>query len=211
VTEQPGASLDATGTPVSRTWRRVVTVPNLISFVRLLGVPLFLYLILVRQHDVAALVVLVIGGTSDWVDGYAARTLGQVSRLGTLLDPFADRLYILATVLAFTVRDVVPWQFTVALLARELLPATVIVLLRWYGYGPPPVHFLGKTATFVLLVAFPFLLLAQLGGVAYRIGTPVGWSLAVWGLVLYWCAGVLYLVHAGRVVRQNGRGDGVVG
>lgn len=211
MTEQPGASLGTTGTPVSQAWRRVVTVPNFISFARLLGVPLFLYLMLVRQHNVAALVVLVIGGTSDWVDGYAARALGQVSRLGTLLDPLADRLYILATVLAFTVRDVVPWQFTVALLARELLPASVIVLLRWYGYGPPPVHFLGKTATFVLLVAFPFLLLAQLGGVAYRIGIPVGWSLAVWGLVLYWCAGGLYLVHARRVVRHTGRGDGVVG
>ncbi|HEX2418440.1 MAG TPA: CDP-alcohol phosphatidyltransferase family protein, partial [Micromonosporaceae bacterium] len=103
---------------MSQAWRRVVTVPNFISFARLLGVPLFLYLMLVRQHNVAALVVLVIGGTSDWVDGYAARALGQVSRLGTLLDPLADRLYILATVLAFTVRDVVPWQFTVALLAR---------------------------------------------------------------------------------------------
>jgi cardiolipin synthase len=204
-------SLGTPGTPVSRAWRQVVTVPNLISFVRLLGVPLFLYLLLVREDDVSALVVLAMGGTSDWVDGYAARALGQVSRLGTMLDPLADRLYILATVVAFTLRDVVPWQFTVALLARELLPAIVIGLLRWYGYGPPPVHFLGKTATFVLLVAFPLLLLAQLGGMAYQIGTPVGWSLAVWGLVLYWCAGVLYLVHVRRIVRQNERADGVVG
>ncbi len=211
MTEQPGVSLDTTGQPMSEAWRHVFTIPNLISLVRLLGVPLFLYLLLVREDDVSALVVLAIGGTSDWVDGYAARALGQVSRLGTLLDPLADRLYILATVVAFTVRDVVPWQFTVALLAREVLPATVIGLLRWHGFGPPPVHFLGKTATFVLLVAFPFLLLAQLGGTAYQIGTPVGWSLAVWGLVLYWCAGVLYVVHARRIVMQNGRVDGVVG
>lgn len=211
VTNRPGSSLDTTAMPASTAWRHVVTVPNLISCVRLLGVPLFLYLILVRRSDVSALVVLVIGGTSDWVDGYAARALGQVSRLGTLLDPLADRLYILATVVAFTVRDVVPWQFTVALLAREFLPATGILLLRWHGFGPPPVHFLGKTATFVLLVAFPFLLLAQLGGLAHRIGTPVGWSLAVWGLVLYWCAGVVYLVHSGRVIRRNARGDEVTG
>ncbi|MGH3655763.1 MAG: CDP-alcohol phosphatidyltransferase family protein [Micromonosporaceae bacterium] len=190
---------------------RVLTVPNLISFVRLLGVPLFLYLFLVVRHDAAALVVLMLGGTSDWVDGYAARKLGQVSRLGELLDPFADRLYILATVVAFTVRDVVPWQFTVALLARELLPGAAIAWLRWHGYGPPPVHYLGKTATFVLLVAFPFLLLAQLGGVAAQIGTPAGWAMAIWGLVLYWCAGALYLVHASRLVRRPAGTDGVVG
>lgn len=193
---------DPAGSPSGSASGRVLTVPNLISFVRLLGVPLFLYLFLAVRHDVAALVVLMIGGTSDWVDGYAARALGQVSRLGELLDPLADRLYILATVVAFTARDLVPWQFTVALLARELLPAAGIALLRWRGYGPPPVHFLGKTATFVLLMAFPFLLLAQLGGVAHQIGTPVGWSLALWGLVLYWCAGVLYLAQAARVFRQ---------
>ncbi|MGH3734750.1 MAG: CDP-alcohol phosphatidyltransferase family protein [Micromonosporaceae bacterium] len=190
---------------------RVFTVPNLISFVRLLGVPLFLYLFLVAEHDLAALVVLMIGGTSDWVDGYAARALGQVSRLGELLDPLADRLYILATVVAFTIRDLVPWEFTVALLSREILPITAIAWLRRHGYGPPPVHYLGKTATFVLLVAFPFLLLAKLGGVAAMIGTPVGWSLALWGLVLYWCAGALYLVHASRIVKRSGTDDGVVG
>ncbi|MGH3711923.1 MAG: CDP-alcohol phosphatidyltransferase family protein [Micromonosporaceae bacterium] len=195
----------------ARAYGRVFTVPNLISFVRLLGVPLFLYLFLIAEHDLAALVVLMIGGTSDWVDGYAARALGQVSRLGEYLDPLADRLYILATVVAFTVRDLVPWEFTVALLAREVLPMTAIGLLRWHGYGPPPVHYLGKTATFVLLVGFPFLLLANLGGVAAQIGLPAGWSLALWGLVLYWCAGVLYLVQARRVIRQAGHDDEVVG
>ncbi len=97
----------------------VLTVPNLISFARLLGVPLFLWLALGVRHDGWAVAVLAIGGTTDWVDGYLARRLGQVSRLGELLDPLADRLYILATLLALTVRDVVPWPFTVALLARE--------------------------------------------------------------------------------------------
>lgn len=210
MTEPPRASAD----PVelaSLASGRVFTVPNLISFFRLLGVPLFLYLFLVAEHDVAALVVLMIGGTSDWVDGYAARALGQVSRLGELLDPMADRLYILATVVAFTIRDLVPWEFTVALLSRELLPLSAIAWLRYHGYGPPPVHYLGKTATFVLLVAFPFLLLSKLGGLATQIGVPAGWSLALWGLVLYWCAGVLYLVHAARLIGRPGQDDGVVG
>ncbi len=115
---------------------RVLTWPNLISFVRLLGVPLFLFLFLVARADVAAIVVLAVGGTSDWVDGWIARRLGQVSRLGELLDPLADRLYILATLIAFTAREVVPWQFTAALLARELLLLGSLGVLRRHGYGP---------------------------------------------------------------------------
>ena len=98
---------------------RVWTIPNLISFLRLLGVPLFLYLFLGAHAEIAAVVVLAVGGSSDWVDGYLARRLHQVSRLGELLDPFADRLYILATLLALSARGVIPWLFTAALLARD--------------------------------------------------------------------------------------------
>src|SRR4029453_8258085 len=140
--------------PVARS-DRIWTVPNLISFIRLLGVPLFLYLLLGPQHDVAAVVVLAVGGPPDWVDGYVARRLGQVSRLGELLDPFADRLYILATLLGFTLREVIPWWLTVALLLRELVLGVALLVLRRHGYGPPPVHYLGKTRPFVLLGAFP--------------------------------------------------------
>ncbi|EWM63645.1 MULTISPECIES: CDP-alcohol phosphatidyltransferase family protein [Micromonospora] len=181
---------------------RVLTLPNLISFVRLVGVPIFLYLFLVVRADVAAIVVLAVGGTSDWVDGWIARRLGQVSRLGELLDPLADRLYILATLLAFTAREVVPWQFTGALLARELLLLVSLGVLRRYGYGPPPVHYVGKTATFLLLAAFPILLLAD---AVPDIGTAagaIGWGLGWWGLVLYWVAGAMYVVQASRLVRQ---------
>lgn len=187
---------------------RVLTVPNLISLVRLLGVPLFLYLFLVRRADLAAVAVLAVGGTTDWVDGYVARRLRQVSRLGELLDPFADRLYILATLVAFTVREVVPWQFTAALLARELVLLGALAVLRRYGYGPPPVHYLGKTATFILLAAFPVLLLAAAVPAAESVAGAVGWGLAWWGLVLYWVAGVFYLVQAVRLVRAAGDEDG---
>ena len=116
---------------------RIWTIPNIISFIRLLGVPLFLYLLLVPQNDVAAVVVLAVGGTTDWVDGYVARRLGQVSRLGELLDPFADRLYILAILVGFTVREVVPWWLTGALLLRELVLGIALLVLRRHGYGPP--------------------------------------------------------------------------
>ncbi|WBB82286.1 CDP-alcohol phosphatidyltransferase family protein [Micromonospora sp. WMMD882] len=183
------------------------TVPNLISFVRLLGVPLFLYLFLSLRADVAAIVVLAVGGTTDWVDGWVARRLRQVSRLGELLDPFADRLYILATLLAFTARQVVPWQFTVALLGREVLLLGALAVLRRHGYGPPPVHYVGKTATFLLLAAFPILLLAATVPAAAGVATAIGWGLAWWGLALYWVAGFFYVVQAGQLVRVR-RGEG---
>ncbi|RKN41389.1 CDP-alcohol phosphatidyltransferase family protein [Micromonospora endolithica] len=196
--ERPQASGETGSAPVGD---QVLTLPNAISFVRLLGVPLFLYLLLVARADVAAIVVLAVGGTTDWVDGWIARRLRQVSRLGELLDPLADRLYILATLVAFTAREVVPWQFTVALLARELLLLGSLSVLRRYGYGPPPVHYVGKTATFLLLAAFPLLLLAAAVPAAAVVAGAIGWGLAWWGLVLYWVAGALYVVQAARLVR----------
>ncbi|SCL24086.1 CDP-diacylglycerol--glycerol-3-phosphate 3-phosphatidyltransferase [Micromonospora pallida] len=200
--EHAQPSIDPPTDAGSRVW----TLPNLISFVRLLGVPLFLYLFLVVEADVAAVVVLAVGGTTDWVDGWVARRLRQVSRLGELLDPFADRLYILATLLAFTARAVVPWQFTAALLGRELLLFGALVVLRRYGYGPPPVHYVGKTATFVLLAAFPILLLAATTPAVATAAAAIGWGLAWWGLVLYWVAGVFYVVQAGQLVRERREG-----
>jgi len=194
-----GVNEGSASTPAGQADGRVLTVPNLISFARLLGVPLFLYLFLVADATLAALVVLAIGGTSDWLDGWLARRTGQVSRLGELLDPLADRLYILATVVAFTLREVLPWQFTMGLLARELLLAVALLVLRRHGYGPPPVHYLGKTATFVLLLAFPVLLLAELDA-APSWAYASGWALSWWGMGLYWLAAALYLVQVRRLV-----------
>jgi cardiolipin synthase (CMP-forming) len=181
--------------------RRVWTVPNLVSFLRLIGVPLFLYLFLVAHAEVAAVVVLALGGTSDWVDGYLARRLRQISRLGELLDPLADRLYILATLLALSARGVTPWLFTGLLLLRDLVLLLCLLVLRRYGYEPLPVHYLGKTATFILLAAFPVLLLAHASQAAATVATPTGWALAFWGLALYWAACVLYLTQALGLVR----------
>ena len=186
-----------------RAYGEVFTVPNLVSFVRLLGVPLFLYLLLVPHADVAAIVVLSIGGTSDWVDGFLARRLKQVSRLGELLDPLADRLYIFATLIALTVRGVVPWWFTIALVAREAFMGVLLLLLRRRGYGPPAVHYVGKTATFILLVAFPVLLLAHVLGQPYGWWYAVGWGLAWWGLVLYWVAAAFYVIQVSGALRES--------
>ncbi|WP_327011014.1 CDP-alcohol phosphatidyltransferase family protein [Dactylosporangium sp. NBC_01737] len=181
----------------------VLTVPNLISFTRLLGVPLFLYLFLATDATGWAVVVLVVGGLSDWVDGFAARRLKQVSRLGELLDPLADRLYILATLFALTFKDVVPWWFTIALLAREAVMILCLVVLRVLGHGPPPVHYVGKTATAVLLMGFPMMLLAKFSDAARWWALPSGWALLWWGIVLYWVAAVFYFIQAAIHVRAG--------
>ncbi|GGQ60715.1 CDP-alcohol phosphatidyltransferase family protein [Couchioplanes azureus] len=182
---------------------RIWTLPNVISFVRLLGVPLFLYLLLGPEHDVAAVVVLALGGTTDWVDGYVARRMNSVSRLGELLDPFADRLYILATLTGFTVREIIPWWLAGALLLREAVLAVALLVLRRHGYGPPPVHYVGKTGTFVLLGAFPVLLLAAAVPATEAVAAPIGWGLAWWALGLYWAAAVLYLAQARAMLRAD--------
>jgi cardiolipin synthase (CMP-forming) len=184
---------------------RVLTVPNAISFLRLLGVPLFLYLFLVPHAYGWAVTVLAIGGTSDWVDGFLARRLRQVSRLGELLDPFADRMYILATLVAFTVGGVVSWLFTAALLLREVVLIGCLAVVRRYGYGPLPVHYVGKTATFILLAGFPVLLLARASAGAAPVAGAIGWALAWWGLSLYWAAGVMYVIQTVRLVRTETR------
>jgi cardiolipin synthase len=187
-----------TGPVVSR---RVVTLPNLVSLVRLAGVPLFVALV-VAGRDVAALVVLAVGASTDWVDGQLARRLNQVTRLGQILDPVTDRAYIIVTILALTATRIVPWQLTLVLLARELLMALMVPVLWYHGCSSIQVHYLGKTATFVLMVAFPVLLFAHLGGWPEAVGRPFGWALALWGAALYWYAGVLYLVQTAQVVRQ---------
>ncbi|MEV0900071.1 CDP-alcohol phosphatidyltransferase family protein [Actinoplanes sp. NPDC049802] len=199
MSQQPAPSIE--------TSNRIWTLPNVISFIRLLGVPLFLYLLLVVEQDVAAVVVLAVGGSTDWVDGYVARRMNSVSRLGELLDPFADRLYIVATLIGFTVREVVPLWFTVALLLREAVLGVTLVILRRRGYGPPPVHYVGKTGTFLLLAAFPIILLAKAVPSISEWAMPVGWGLAWWALGLYWCAAVLYLIQAVRLLRADAGED----
>jgi CDP-diacylglycerol--glycerol-3-phosphate 3-phosphatidyltransferase len=185
---------------------RVWTVPNLISLLRLCGVPVFLWLALGPHADGWALGVLMLAGISDYLDGKIARRWGQTSRLGTLLDPAADRLYILATIVALTVREIVPIWLAIILPLRDVLLAFTLPVLRRHGYGPLPVHFVGKAATFALLYAFPLLLLSSGHGVAASIARPLGWAFTGWGVGLYWWAGWLYVVHMRQLIRAD-RGD----
>lgn len=194
-------SVDGGGGEVSH---RIVTIPNLLSFLRILGVPLFLMLIL-REQDGWAITLLAVSGFTDYLDGKIARTFNLESRLGQLLDPVADRLYIVSTVLGLAWRDIIPWWLVIALAARELVMAGFLLALKRIGIVGLPVHCLGKAATFNLLYAFPVLLLAQGDSTAARWALPIGWAFAWWGIVLYWIAAVLYAGQAVGLLRQDRR------
>ena len=176
------------GPDTSAVW----TAPNVVSMSRLAGVPLFLWLVLGPHADVWALVVLMVSGVTDWLDGYLARRLHQTTKLGELLDPVADRLYILAVVVGLAFRDIIPWWLAVILPLRDLLLWALVPFLRTRGYSALPVHFLGKAATFNLLYAFPLLFIGDGDGTIAHLAEVFGWAFAIWGTGLYWWAGLLY-------------------
>ena len=182
---------------------RVLTVPNLLSLLRLLGVPLFLWLLLGPEADGWAIVVLAVGGFTDWADGKLARLLDQYSRLGALLDPAVDRLYILAALVALGVRGIVPWWVVAVLVGRDLVLGVCVAVLRRMGYAPFPVTYIGKAATFLLLYAFPILLLGTQGGFWGTLAQPVGYAFAAWGVALYLWSGLLYLTQFGLALRAG--------
>ena len=184
---------------------RVWTVPNALSILRLLGVPLFLWLVLGPEADGWALAVLAASGVTDYLDGYLARRLDQASKLGEVLDPVADRLYILAVVIGLAIRDVVPWWFAVILPLRDVLLWGLVPILRTRGYSALPVHFLGKAATFNLLYAFPLLLLGDGTSAAATLAKVFGWAFAVWGIGLYWWAGLLYAWQVRKLLATTER------
>jgi cardiolipin synthase len=182
---------------------RVLTVPNVISMARLAGVPVFLWLVLVPQADWWAVGLLAAAGLSDWLDGKLARAWNQQSRLGQVLDPAADRLYIAATLIGLAVRAIIPWWLVAVLVARELVLGVALLVLRRHSYGPLQVSFVGKAATLCLLYAFPLVLLGSHAGTVALTARVTGWAFAIWGTALYWWAAVLYLVQARQVIAAS--------
>ncbi len=178
------------------------TVPNLISMFRLLMVPVFAFLI-VAEHDYWALGVLALCGVTDFLDGYLARSLGQVSELGARLDPAADRLFILSTLLGLAWRDFIPWWLVGVIVARDVLLVAMIPYLKRLHLESLPVHFLGKAATFNLLYAFPLILLGEGTSTLADVARPLGWAFAWWGVALYWWAGALYVRQLRGMLRAQ--------
>jgi cardiolipin synthase len=178
---------------------RIWTIPNVISFLRLLTVPIFFWL-LVSENDGWAVLVLILATTSDFIDGYIARQFNQITRLGMYLDPISDRLFIAASVFALVIRDMIPIALVVAVIARDLLLLGVFLVRRLRIHDAPRVTFLGKSATFVLFISFPIMLL---GAVFPDNGLPleqIGWVLGVVGGVIYWLAGFDYLRKLVRTI-----------
>jgi cardiolipin synthase len=193
--------LTLTGEPITRT-DRIVTIPNAISALRLCLVPVFIYLV-IRHRDGWAIAVLAFSGVTDWLDGVAARRLHQYSKLGRLLDPAADRLFILSTVFLLGWRGTVPWWLVALLAAREAVMGLALLVLKGRGIDPPAVVFVGKVATLALMWAFPLLFLAEVSNpLARNAAWVVGWAFAIWGLVLYWVACGAYLIEAVRALRN---------
>jgi len=198
--------------PVSN---RIFTIPNLISLARLAGVPVFLGLILSPyyggpKYDVWALVILALSGFSDWLDGQLARRWYQMTRYGAMIDPLADRLYILATLVGLTIRHIIPLWLPIVLVGRDVAMLVLISpKLRKAGYGVAlPVHFLGKAATFNLLYAFPLVLLGQISEKPNHltdIANIFGWAFVGWGTALYLLAGGMYFVQARQLTGGSKR------
>ncbi|MGO4783026.1 CDP-alcohol phosphatidyltransferase family protein [Cryobacterium sp. W22_MBD10_FK3] len=179
---------------------RVLTVPNLLSFLRLALVPVFLSL-LVAGADAWALLVLAVSSLTDFLDGWIARRFNQITRLGQLLDPAADRLYIFAALIGLAWRDLVPWWIVAVVVGRDVFLLGLGIVLANHGFGPLPVHQLGKVATFCLFYALPMIMLGQAFPELAWWSQPVGWAFGLWGAYLYWWAGVIYAIETVRVIR----------
>lgn len=186
----------------------IVTIPNLLTLLRLLLVPFFLWSLTIPGAEGIGAGILVLSGITDYLDGVIARRTGQVSRLGQILDPLVDRITVIAVLLGLAVQAIVPWWLVGALLAREAMLLALVPLLRRHGLLALPVHYLGKAATFALFWAFPLVLVGSSTLPGHPIAHVLGWAALLWGLGLYWYAGLLYVDQAIRIARSAGARSG---
>ena len=187
----------------------IFTIPNFISLLRLISIPLIAYMIY-TDRKWAALIILALSALSDWLDGFLARRMHQISKIGQLLDPLADRLLIFCSVLVFGMAGLLPWWLLIAIGLRDLVMLIEVLVIAQFGYGPLPVHFAGKTGTALLMIAIPALIVADLGqGYIFASLHLAAVACSIWGVVLYWVAGLIYLkqgydiLHIQRVREQS--------
>jgi cardiolipin synthase len=179
----------------------VLTIPNALTFLRFLGIPLFVILAQSGDHDGWAILVLAIGGATDYFDGKLARALNQESKFGEIADPTIDRLYIAATLVVLFMRDAIPLWLIAVLVIRDLSMAILAAVLQLKGQPPLTVTYLGKAATFNLLYAFPFLLLALSDSWYGTLAFIFGWAFAIWGVGLYCATALGYFQTGLRSIR----------
>lgn len=188
---------------------RILTVPNVITALRLALLPVFLWLLFVQENRAGAAALLALLGVTDFLDGYVARHFNQVSELGKVLDPVADRLLFFVGVGAILIDGSVPVWFAVAVLLREMLVAAGSVTLAALGVRRIDVTWFGKAYTLLLMIAFPLFLASEstvswhaaAGVLALAVGIP--------GLILSWYSAALYVPIARRALRERGAPVGV--
>ncbi len=185
---------------------RILTVPNLLSFARLATLPI-VYLDLVNGRHLRALVLIGVFSSTDWFDGYIARRFNQVSRLGKLLDPLADRLLLATVAIGMVVGDIVPLWVMLVVIARDVILLGGAAAFMRRDIPPPPVTYLGKSATFGLMFAFPTFLLASVlapeGQAAHELVRTIAWAMLLVALPLYYATGVQYVQWALRAMRAE--------
>lgn len=182
---------------------RVLTIPNVLSTIRLILVPVFLYLLLFTHAYGWAVGILMFSGFSDWADGKIARLVAnQSSRLGELLDPLVDRVYMLVVPIGLGLAGVVPWWVVALLIGRDAVLAATLPIVRSRGLTALPVTYIGKAATFALMSGFPLVLLGQWDALWSRVVGAIGWGFLIWGIGMYVWSALLYLMQVRLVVRE---------
>ena len=181
--------------------KTIWTIPNIVSFTRLVGVGFIIYYGIFNINDVAVFWVFVWGSVTDWLDGFLARKLNQMSELGATLDPIADRLYIVAALIVLLYRNLVPLWIVVAIVLREIFMGLHLLRAARAGFEPPAVHYVGKAGTLLLLYAVPFIFLGASTVNIADFARWIGLAFLGWGVVTYWVAGLLYVAQYQRLTR----------
>ena len=180
---------------------KILTIPNILSMLRLLLIPVFVWLALGPEADGWAFFILAVSSITDWLDGVVARRFQMVSRVGQLLDPIADRLFVISTILVLAIREIVPWWLVIVLVLRDVFMGLIQLRVNRRGVEPLPVHYVGKAATLCLLYGMPVLFLTTGDGTLSDIATPLAWAFIIWGTGIYWWSAVLYAEQASAVLQ----------
>ena len=183
--------MGSTPSPSAVASRRILSVPNVLSFLRLGSVPVFLWLWFADQRN-AAVIIYAVGATTDFFDGYLARRTGSVTELGTLLDPLADRVFIVALAVALVGSGALPWVVAASVVVRDVVLLSLYPIVHRRGIEKIEVNFVGKTATACLLFGLTWLALSETTLTGAEIGDEVGLTFVIAGAILYWVAGALY-------------------
>jgi len=183
---------------------RILTAPNVITMVRLLCIPLFLYLLFGAHQQTVAAALLAALGATDWIDGFVARRYHQVSTFGKILDPTADRVLVATAVISVIVHGAVPLWFGLATIAREALVSIMVLVLASLGSARIDVLWVGKAGTFALMTAYPLFLVSH-GTSSWQHPVHIAaWVIGLLGLVLAWIAAASY-VQPARTALRDGR------